>query len=647
MRAFCSDRLDCLKRVPKASRNNLARAFITVFDKICSQPDLLSHWCSLFTLIGKCLSATKKDNNNSQSLAPKVNERIPAFQSSEEAPATRDQKKARKPKPSTQSPSEELSKRVSAKIEASDIKGAIRVASSDEEMVDPSDPAVVDELRKKHPPRSNAVSSIPVPSSESPVVCRVSSVSEAIQSFASGSAAGPNRVTPQILKDLISQRGEASQPFLSSLTSFINIVLAGKVPALIRPFVFGVNLFAMSKKTGGVRPIAVGKVFRRLASKCGGRAYSTARKDSYGARQLGYGTPRGAEAAVHATRMYIHDNIERSGKVILKIDFKNAFNSISRNKFLSLIHERYPGLYPYTHAAYDSASHLFIGDSALSSDEGGQQGDPEAPPIFCDTVNEITHKVESELNLWYLDDGNLGGDYAIVLRDFRMIISESAKLGLEVRPTKCELYFLGNSSETQKSLILSEFNKISPLIETPGIDNLIILGAPVGNLTISNVLSDQIADLERMCLRLKNIEAHHAFFLLKSSFSIPKLLYILRSSPCLNYPELLAKYDDILYSSLESICNIRLDIDARKQASLPAALGGLGLGSASVLAICGYLSSVGSSSRLCSEILNKPLTLCMKEPCHNGMSSLAPPLSPRTTFRSLGLTPYTEPGLII
>ena len=148
LRAFCSDRLDCLKRVPKASRNNLARAFITVFDKICSQPDLLSHWCSLSTIIGKCLSVTKKANNNSQSLASKVNERIRAFESGEEAPATRDQKKARKPKPSTQSPSEELSKRVSVKIEASDIKGAIRVASSDEEMVDPGDPAVVDELRK-------------------------------------------------------------------------------------------------------------------------------------------------------------------------------------------------------------------------------------------------------------------------------------------------------------------------------------------------------------------------------------------------------------------------------------------------------------------------------------------------------------------
>ena len=75
---------------------------------------------------------------------------------------------------------------------------------------------------------------------------------------------------------------------------------------------------------------------------------------------------------------------------------------------------------------------------------------------------------------------------------------------------------------------MSEFNKISPLIETPGIDNLIILGAPVGNLAISNALSDKIADLERMFLRLKNIEAHHAFFPLKGGCG-PQTLKFLKT----------------------------------------------------------------------------------------------------------------------
>jgi hypothetical protein len=33
------------------------------------------------------------------------------------------------------------------------------------------------------------------------------------------------------------------------------------------PFLFGANLVALSKKGGGVRPVAVGSVLRRLVSK--------------------------------------------------------------------------------------------------------------------------------------------------------------------------------------------------------------------------------------------------------------------------------------------------------------------------------------------------------------------------------------------
>ena len=42
--------------------------------------------------------------------------------------------------------------------------------------------------------------------------------------------------------------------------------------------------------------------------------------------QLGYGTPLGAEAAVHAARIYLHNL--RPDEVLLKLDFRNAFNCI-------------------------------------------------------------------------------------------------------------------------------------------------------------------------------------------------------------------------------------------------------------------------------------------------------------------------------
>ena len=40
--------------------------------------------------------------------------------------------------------------------------------------------------------------------------------------------------------------------------------------------------------------------------------------------------------------------------------------------------------------------------------------------------------MKSELNFWFLEDGNLGGNYGTVLKDFAMIITEAAAIGLEV-----------------------------------------------------------------------------------------------------------------------------------------------------------------------------------------------------------------------
>ena len=47
---------------------------------------------------------------------------------------------------------------------------------------------------------------------------------------------------------------------------------------------------------------------------------------------LGFGTALGAEAAVHAVRAFL-SNLE-DGHLIIKFDFRNAFNSIRRDKML-------------------------------------------------------------------------------------------------------------------------------------------------------------------------------------------------------------------------------------------------------------------------------------------------------------------------
>ena len=63
-------------------------------------------------------------------------------------------------------------------------------------------------------------------------------------------------------------------------------------------------------------------------------------------RQLGHGTTRGAEAAVHAARLFLHTLITEH--VVVKLDFKNASNSIQRDKMLTTVRDLVPAFPFYT-----------------------------------------------------------------------------------------------------------------------------------------------------------------------------------------------------------------------------------------------------------------------------------------------------------
>ena len=83
----------------------------------------------------------------------------------------------------------------------------------------------------------------------------------------------------------------------------------------------------------------------------------------------------------------------------------------------------------------------------ISSEEGLQQGDPLAPALFCLAINPLVTSLTSPLNVWYLDDGTLGGPAQNVLEDLKLILSASLDIGLNMNSTKCELLIMGNPDE--------------------------------------------------------------------------------------------------------------------------------------------------------------------------------------------------------
>ena len=222
------------------------------------------------------------------------------------------------------------------------------------------------------------------------------------------------------------------------------IMYPGNVPTEVRKIMFGANLTALTKPCGGIRPIAVGLAFRRLASKIlMKQLYKTKCESLFRPHQLGVGTPKGAESGAHAIRAYV-ENPKIMNKVVLKIDYKNAFNCISRKVIMEKVKkEHVPYMYNYVYQCYANESSLFFGnEDIIYSKEGVQQGDPLGPFLFSLAINDLVNSCESPLNSWYLDDGTLGGSVSQVMQDYNRILEATETLGLEVNASKCELFLV-------------------------------------------------------------------------------------------------------------------------------------------------------------------------------------------------------------
>jgi len=97
--------------------------------------------------------------------------------------------------------------------------------------------------------------------------------------------------------------------------------------------------------------------------------------------QLGGGTPRGCETAVHATRYFMAQT--QGEKVLLKLDVENAFNSIHHDTVLQAAQTHFPEIYPFIWDCYSSKTSLCHGEFCLDSAIGVQQGDPLGPALFA------------------------------------------------------------------------------------------------------------------------------------------------------------------------------------------------------------------------------------------------------------------------
>ncbi|GAU97086.1 hypothetical protein RvY_08441 [Ramazzottius varieornatus] len=317
-------------------------------------------------------------------------------------------------------------------------------------------------------------------------------------------------------------------------------------------------------------------------------------------QQLGYGTKGGAEAVVHATRAFLeHDS---TCQVLLKLDFRNASNTLFRDRLLQEVLRLLSEFFPFVYQLYRQPSNLLYGEHVLQSACSVQQGDPLGPLLFCLATRSLSKSLTSPFNLWYLDDATLGGTLEQVSADLQTVISAGAALGLQLNMSKCEVFAFGETVR-ERTPAIAKMKVQCPGILLPESHSLTLLGAPLFPEAIPKVLDGKTALAELMTLRLEKISSHQALFLLKSCLSIPKLLYVLRCSPAYKCQQSLRHFDDAIRSCAAKIANIDMNDDTWRQASLPVANGGLRLRCAAELALPAYLASVHAAHHLVSQIV--------------------------------------------
>ena len=159
----------------------------------------------------------------------------------------------------------------------------------------------------------------------------------------------------------------------------------------------------------------------------------------------------GCEAAIHTARRVM--SVMSENQVLVKLDFRNAFNSIHRDARLECVASRLPELYRFCYSAYGNSTSLQFGSELIQSAEGVQQGDPLGPLLFCLVIHPILSSLTSPFKIGYMDDVTIGGNIAMVARDVETVSSSGITVGLDLNATKCEHIY--SDSLLEKVLNLS------------------------------------------------------------------------------------------------------------------------------------------------------------------------------------------------
>ena len=458
-------------------------------------------------------------------------------------------------------------------------------------------------LRDLHP--SGPEVSLPEPATPMLPTVTTKAIETAIKSFKKASAAGLCGLRADFLSEIQAILPElVRNRFLQAICNLVTLGLNGRIPQCLAPFFSGARLIPLEKPTGGIRPIAIGNVWRRLISKVGSNLVSEEMSLLLRPLQLGVSTPHGSEAIVHTISAMVEEKGLDSKFGLLALDFQNAFNNVSRQVMLEECKTLCPKLFRWMYFCYSRPVNLFYEDVCILSIIGVQQGDPLACLGFALVLNRLLSQMallpffsQIALHAWYLDDGNFIAEHEVLRKVLEFVVLEGPKLGLNLRLSKSVIWWP----------TVSEDWHLYPSTLSQSLESGIkILGSPIGSAAFSeSLIGDRVAKISRVMSAALSLPSKHCqYVLLRHCICYPRIAFALRTCPPDQIPNSLAVFDLNLRSAVGDMVGVPLSDDAWVQATLPISLGGLGFTCASVVAPAAFLSSVHQSLDLQKALRN-------------------------------------------
>eukprot|EP00660_Eupelagonema_oceanica_P019424 gene19424-biopygen29797 len=285
----------------------------------------------------------------------------------------------------------------------------------------------------------------------------------------------------------------------------------------------------------------------------------------------------GTEAALHTVRQWCQRNASVPDKALLKLDFRNAFNTIDRSAVLRA---------------------------------GVQQDDPLGPLLFALALQPLVPKLAAggvggglDFAQFYLDDGVLAGSIDAIAEALRVLRAEAPLIGLQLKLLECKLVS-PSAAATPGDLHRAGFptdllwDSCTGEWRVSGGD-FEYLGAPVGSAAHADAhIRQLVADLGPMFDALPTLpDPQVALRLQRQCLDHGKVGYLMRTVPSHLAERAFDAFDAATINCFTLVTGIAADPSTRARIHLL-----VGLRSAASHAPAAYIASRTQTRTLCAGV---------------------------------------------